>query len=623
MAWGANPYGELGNGTTSNSSVPVPVSNLSGVTSIAAGNYFGLAIKSDGTVWDWGSNDAGQLGNGTTTNSSVPVQAEGLTHVIQVAGGGEPKYAGQSVALESNGTVWTWGYNFQGQLGLGNTTAVDVPTEVPHFTGVTAIAAGGADTYALQSSGTVWAWGSGAQGELGTGGGHSSSTPVQIQGLPSDIVAIGAGYEQAFAVASNGTVWAWGTDTDGQLGDGGACGKSCTTPVQVETLSSPAQVTGGYAHSLAAASNGTVWAWGDNAYGQLGNGTTTNESTPIQTGTVHNVSTSVTTQTGYTYDGTGLLASRTTAAGTQSFTWDEALGTPLILSDGTNSYIYGPGGVPIEQISSGGQVDYLAQDALGSTRLITDSSGTVVGTTSYSPYGQVTAQSGTVTTPFGYAGQYTDATTGLVYMRARWCDPGTGQFLSQDPLVLLTQQPYAYVSDNPLSATDASGLARGLIEGGGDGLSVSESAINAAPPDAASGFGQTVTSDTNPGETSGPSCSLGTTNSASRSPSQLLRGQVSEQTMLNELGLTKNTSAIEGGSSPDSLDGGVISELKDQQYVYKSSQFRNYVQDGRPINLYLFNPDASVSLPLERAIIRSGGLIYVRLGPGTYSAYLP
>jgi uncharacterized protein RhaS with RHS repeats len=90
-------------------------------------------------------------------------------------------------------------------------------------------------------------------------------------------------------------------------------------------------------------------------------------------------------------------------------------------------------------------------------------------------------------------------------MRARWYDPGTGQFLSQDPLVLLTQQPYAYVSDNPLNATDSSGLARGIIEGGGDGLSVSESAINAAPPDAASGFGQTVTSDTNPGQTAEPS----------------------------------------------------------------------------------------------------------------------
>ncbi len=102
-------------------------------------------------------------------------------------------------------------------------------------------------------------------------------------------------------------------------------------------------------------------------------------------------------------------------------------------------------------------MDYLAQDALGSTRLLTDSSGSVVGTTSYSPYGQVTAQSGTVT-PFGFAGQYTDATTGLVYMRARWYDPGTGQFLSQDPLWPLITNPYAYVADNPLNAVDPLGL---------------------------------------------------------------------------------------------------------------------------------------------------------------------
>ena len=114
--------------------------------------------------------------------------------------------------------------------------------------------------------------------------------------------------------------------------------------------------------------------------------------------------------------------------------------------------------MPVEQISSTGPVDDLAQDALGSTRLLTDSRGTVVGTTSYSPYGQVTAQSGTVTTPFGFAGQYTDSQTGLVSMRARWYDPGTGQFLSQDLLWPLTTNPYAYVADNPLNAVDPLGM---------------------------------------------------------------------------------------------------------------------------------------------------------------------
>ncbi len=145
---------------------------------------------------------------------------------------------------------------------------------------------------------------------------------------------------------------------------------------------------------------------------------------------------------------------------------------------------------------------------LGSTPLLTDTSGAVVGTTSDSPYGQMTAQSGTVTTPFGFAGQYTDSQTGLVYMRARWYDPGTGQFLSQDPLVLLTQQPYTYVADNPLKYTDPMGLAEGFWEGNGGGFGLGE-AINAAPPESSfSGFGQTVTSDTSPGETSGPGCSL-------------------------------------------------------------------------------------------------------------------
>jgi len=130
---------------------------------------------------------------------------------------------------------------------------------------------------------------------------------------------------------------------------------------------------------------------------------------------------------------------------------------PLILSDGTNSYIYGPGDLPIEQISSGGTVTYLHHDQAGSTRLLTGSAGTVTGKCTYTAYGTPTCE-GATTTPLGYDSQYTSTDTGLIYLRARVYDPSTAQFLTVDPVVPFTRAPYNYAQDNPLNFTDAAGL---------------------------------------------------------------------------------------------------------------------------------------------------------------------
>ena len=139
--------------------------------------------------------------------------------------------------------------------------------------------------------------------------------------------------------------------------------------------------------------------------------------------------------------------------------WDTAEELPLLLSDGTNSYIYGPGGLPIEQINiSTGTTTYLHHDEQGSTRLLTGSTGTVTGKCTYSAYGAPTCE-GATTTPLGYDGQYTSSDTGLIYLRARTYDPATAQFLSVDPLVWLTRAPYDYAGDNPLNGEDPSGLA--------------------------------------------------------------------------------------------------------------------------------------------------------------------
>jgi RHS repeat-associated protein len=160
----------------------------------------------------------------------------------------------------------------------------------------------------------------------------------------------------------------------------------------------------------------------------------------------------------YSYDGDGLRTSKTNAGSTSNYAWDESSSLPLLLSDGATSYIYGPDNTPLEQITSAGTVTYYHHDQLGSTRLLTSSSGSVVGSFSYDPYGKQNGSTGTTTTPLGYAGQYTDPETGLQYDRARYYDPQTGQFTSRDPLEEATREPYSYAGESPLNNTDPSGL---------------------------------------------------------------------------------------------------------------------------------------------------------------------
>jgi alpha-tubulin suppressor-like RCC1 family protein len=279
-AWGYNGSGQLGNGTSiSNSTAPLQVSGLNGVTAIAAGASHSLAVKSDGTAWAWGFNFYGQLGNGNNTNSSTPVQASGLSGVTAIAGG----YA-HSLAVKSDGTAWAWGLNNFGQLGNGTNVSSSAPLQVSGLTGVTAIAGGNAHSLAAKSDGTVWAWGLNSRGQLGNGTNASSTTPVQASGL-SGVTAVASQAEayHSLAVKSDGTVWAWGLNNYGQLGNGATSGTSPNpTAVQVSGLSGVSAIAAGGSHSLALKTDGTVWAWGYNAEGELGNGTTTNSSIPLQ-----------------------------------------------------------------------------------------------------------------------------------------------------------------------------------------------------------------------------------------------------------------------------------------------------------------------------------------------------
>ena len=169
----------------------------------------------------------------------------------------------------------------------------------------------------------------------------------------------------------------------------------------------------------------------------------------------------------YAYDGDGLRQSKTIellgVETTTIYTWDTNSGAyPLLLAETTDGdttrYLYGPGGTPYGQHNPDGTITYLRHDQLGSTRLLTDEAGVEVGSYTYDPYGQTVAESGSVSTPFGYAGEYTDAETGFQYLRARYYDPTTGQFLTKDPIAPTTRETYGYVAGNPLNATDPLGL---------------------------------------------------------------------------------------------------------------------------------------------------------------------
>jgi alpha-tubulin suppressor-like RCC1 family protein len=281
-AWGLNQSGELGRGTTGvDMPSPAPVSALSGVVQISAGQDYTLALLNDGTVESWGDNSSGELGNGSTTLSDVPVAVSGLTGVKAIAAGYE-----FGLALLNDGTVMAWGDNSAGSLGDGTTTNSSVPVPVSGLKGVTAVAGGGGFGLALLKNGKVKSWGGNIFGELGDGKTKSTTKPVAAKSLKG-VKAIAAGAYHALAVLKNGTVRAWGLNFDGDLGNGTttgpqtcgslACGK---TPKPVPGISTATTVSAGGGDSLALLSNGTIEAWGSNSQGGLGNGGTTDSDVP-------------------------------------------------------------------------------------------------------------------------------------------------------------------------------------------------------------------------------------------------------------------------------------------------------------------------------------------------------
>ena len=278
-AWGDNTFGQLGNGSRTDSEVPTAVGGLDGVTAVAAGTEHSLALLSNGTVMAWGDNVDGQLGDGNRTSSEVPVAVKGLTGVKAIS-------AGElfSAALLSDGNVVTWGYNGNGQLGDGTFTSRDVPVAVKALSGVTAIASGDQHTLALLGGGRIEAWGANDSLQLGHGNNASgdSPTPVAVVDI-SKATAVSAGTQHSVALLKNGTVMVWGDNGFFQLarpnGFPGGVGQS-GVPLPVHDIPKATAIAAGGLFTLALTTSGTVEGWGDDAFGQLGDGSTTTGDTP-------------------------------------------------------------------------------------------------------------------------------------------------------------------------------------------------------------------------------------------------------------------------------------------------------------------------------------------------------
>lgn len=270
---------------------------------LAAGFGHSLALKDDGTIWAWGLNDVGQFGDSTQADSSVPVDTNrrdtnhaATNQTGYIAIDSESDHA---VAIRFDGTVWTWGANDCGQLGndefgVCQATTITEFENYPvyvrdmsgdYFDNVTAVAAGASHTAALKNDGTVWAWGGNFFGQLGDNTKIDKSVPVQVRdqfGNISTVSSISAGGGHTLALKSDGSVWAWGYNASGQIGDNTLLDKEVATKVLGEggfnNLTGIIAITAGARHSVALKNDGTVWTWGDKDWGQLGDATFGNQS---------------------------------------------------------------------------------------------------------------------------------------------------------------------------------------------------------------------------------------------------------------------------------------------------------------------------------------------------------
>lgn len=339
FSWGSNSSGQLGNGSASSTSSMVGASTngvLAGksIVSVVGRGDHALALSSTGEVFSWGKNFYGQLGNHTKTSSSTPVAVAGDgslsgKSVTAIAAGGD-----FSVALTADGTVHTWGYNYYGQLGDGTNVNASAPVEVDRFGGlagktVTAVAAGDLHVLALTSDGHIYTWGDNSSGQLGNNSSTASTVPVAVTVsgalVGKTVVAIAAGGNHSLALTSDGMVFSWGQNSYGQIGDGSITSRPAPVPTgEGSSLAGKTvvHITAGDSYSSALTADGKLFSWGRNDSGQLGDGTTTDRPSPFQVNT------------------SGLLAGKAmthlSAGGSHAITLYSGDGLPVVIENPKN-----------------------------------------------------------------------------------------------------------------------------------------------------------------------------------------------------------------------------------------------------------------------------------------------
>ena len=282
FTWGGNAYGQLGTNDTAGRNTPV--TTLSGGTNwkqVSGSVYNNAAVKTDGTLWTWGHNSYGTLGTNDTTHRNTPVTTfAGGTNWKQVIVGGVGFHI---AAIKTDGTLWVWGYNNNGQLGINDTTNRNTPVQI--FAGGTnwkQVSGGSSHTAAIKTDGTLWVWGYNNNGKLGTNDTTNRLTPVTTFAGGTNWKQVSAGTFHCSTIKTDGTLWTWGGNAYGQLGINDTTNRN--TPVQVfGNHTNWKQVASGYAHTAAIKTDGTLWTWGRGNLGQLGTNDGTARATPVTT----------------------------------------------------------------------------------------------------------------------------------------------------------------------------------------------------------------------------------------------------------------------------------------------------------------------------------------------------